>query len=339
MGADLRLVFPGKGPLMRPGNHWFGQSGGASMGGNQRLLGAHMSIAGGLERAVAAAQSLGMTTFQIFTHSPSQWSVSAKSTPLPANPTWKNWAPKPLDPGQIRAFVEAKSKGGFDFAVAHDSYLINLGAVASDLFSRSVAAFISELEKGEALGLCGVVTHPGAHLTQTVEDGLKRVAQGLNEAHKATRGLKTKTLLETTAGQGTSLGWNLEHFETLLNLVKEPERVEVCLDTCHLFAAGYGLGPGDGLETTLESLDRYIGWKKIALIHVNDSLKKQGSRVDRHAHLGQGCIGLKSLKAFLTQPGLAPLPLILETPKEEDDQGRPMDEVNLEILKSFDQPA
>ncbi len=282
-----------------------------------RPLGAHHSVAGGLTNAVNLAQCHRSTALQIFTKNANQWLGKAISD-----------ADAQLFRGRV---VEA----GLNFVVSHDSYLINVGSAKEDLFTKSVNAFVDELERAELLGLFGVVTHPGAHLESTPEEALLRVVKGLNAAHKKTDGFKVKTLIETTAGQGTSLGWRAEQIGWILERVDQPERVAVCLDTCHLFAAGYGMAPGEELETTITQMEAGFGLKNIRLIHTNDSKKPKGSRVDRHAHIGQGHIGLESLRAFVMHPKLVHLPLILETPKEKNEAGEEMDEVNLRLIEGF----
>ncbi len=282
-----------------------------------RPLGAHHSIAGGLIQAVFLAKSYRSTALQIFSKNANQWSGKA------------------ISDAEARLFREGVTEAGLRFVVSHDSYLINLGSAKEDLFEKSVHAFVDELQRAELLGLSGVVTHPGAHLDSTPEEALLRVVTGLNMAHKRTQGFQVKTLIETTAGQGTSLGWRAEQIGWILDKVDQPERVAVCLDTCHLFASGYGMAPGEELETTISQLDSGFGLKNIKLIHTNDSKKPKGSRVDRHAHIGQGHIGMVHLQAFVMHPKLAHLPLILETPKEKNEAGEEMDEVNLRLIEGF----
>ncbi len=282
-----------------------------------RPLGAHHSIAGGIINAVNRAQELQSSALQIFTKNANQWTG------------------KPISDGDARSFRQGVLDAKLNFVVSHDSYLINLGSAKEDLHAKSVHAFVDELQRAELLGLDGVVTHPGAHGESTPEEALQRVVDGLNASHKLTAGFRAKTLVETTAGQGTSLGWQLEQIGWILKRVAEPDRVGICFDTCHLFAAGYGMTPGEELESTIHAMEEAFDLKNIVLIHTNDSLKPQGSRVDRHAHLGKGHIGLERLRAFVMHPKLAHLPLILETPKETDEAGEDMDDVNLRLLEKF----
>jgi deoxyribonuclease-4 len=282
-----------------------------------RPLGAHHSIAGGIINAVNRAQELKSSALQIFTKNANQWTG------------------KPISDGDARSFRQGVLDAKLNFVVSHDSYLINLGSAKEDLHAKSVHAFVDELQRAELLGLDGVVTHPGAHGESTPEEALQRVVDGLNASHKLTAGFRAKTLVETTAGQGTSLGWQLDQIGWILKRVAEPDRVGICFDTCHLFAAGYGMTPGEELESTIHAMEEAFDLKNIVLIHTNDSLKPQGSRVDRHAHLGKGHIGLERLRAFVMHPKLAHLPLILETPKETDEAGEDMDDVNLRLLEKF----
>ena len=289
------------------------------------MFGAHLSVAGGLYKAVDSALAMTMDTVQIFTHSPSQWVVKGSGT---------NWAGTALAEADVGAFRSAVTKAKLNVTVAHDSYLINLAAPGDELFEKSIAAFSNEIERAEQLGLTYLVTHPGAHVGSGEEVGLQRVIVALNRVLKQTRGAKVVVLLETTAGQGTTLGWKFEHLRVLLNGVTEPERVQVCLDTCHVFAAGYGIATKPEYDTTMEEFDRLIGLDRIKLFHVNDSVKGLGSRVDRHAGLCEGQIGCDAFKLLVNDPRFADRPMILETPKENAD-GEEMDPVNLGRLRQW----
>jgi deoxyribonuclease IV len=289
------------------------------------MFGAHLSVAGGLHKAVDSAVALNMETVQIFTHSPSQWVVKGSGT---------KWAGTALAEADVAAFRTAVAKAKLNVTVAHDSYLINLAAPGEELFEKSIAAFSNEIERAEQLGLTYLVTHPGAHVGSGEEVGLQRVIVALNRVLNQTRGAKVVVLLETTAGQGTTLGWKFEHLQTLLNGVTEPERMQVCVDTCHLFAAGYGLATKPEYEATMTEFDRLIGLDRIKLFHVNDSVKGLGSRVDRHAGLGEGKIGSEAFKLLVNDPRFADRPMILETPKENAD-GDEMDPINLDRLRQW----
>ncbi len=288
-------------------------------------FGAHLSVAGGLYKAVDSAVKFTMETVQIFTHSPSQWVVKGNGT---------KWAGPPLPDADVTAFRQAVTNAKFDITVAHDSYLINLAAPGDELFEKSIAAFSNEIDRAEQLGLTYLVTHPGAHVGSGEEVGLQRVIVGLNRVLKQTSGAKVQVLLETTAGQGTTLGWKFEHLQTLLNGVTEPERVHVCLDTCHVFAAGYGIATKPEYDQSMSEFDKLIGLDRIKLFHVNDSVKGLGSRVDRHAGLGEGQIGSDAFKLLVNDARFADRPMILETPKENAD-GNEMDPVNLDRLRQW----
>ncbi|MFO0847645.1 MAG: deoxyribonuclease IV [Gemmataceae bacterium] len=280
------------------------------------LFGAHLSVAGGLHKAADAAAALGCGTVQLFSKNANQW------------------AAKPLRDDEITAFKSAVKSAKLKFPTAHDSYLINLAAPGDELWQKSIDAFVVELERAEALGLSYLVTHPGAHVGSGEDAGLARVVAGLDAALKRCGGFKVVVLLETTAGQGSTLGHRFEHLGVLLDRVAEPERYGVCLDTCHVFAAGYDLRSADAYATTFDAFDEHIGLKQLKLVHVNDSLKGLGSRVDRHAGLGLGQIGEDAFRRLVMDRRFAKLPLILETPKEDAD-GNPMDPVNLAALRTW----
>lgn len=278
-------------------------------------FGAHLSIAGGLTKAVSAAESLACDTLQIFTKNANQWTG------------------KPLAPKEADAFRKAVREAKLKHVTAHDSYLINLAAPGDDLYEKSIAAFIDEVERAEALGLEYLVTHPGAHTGSGEDAGLRRVVAALDRVHAATPGYKVKVLLETTAGQGTTLGCKIEHLEFLLKNAKESERLGICVDTCHLFAAGYPLA-GEGYDRTFDEVDDRIGLSRIGCFHLNDSVKGLGSRVDRHAGIGLGMIGEEPFRRLVNDKRFANRPMILETPKE-DAEGNLMDPINLAKLRSF----
>jgi deoxyribonuclease-4 len=280
------------------------------------IFGAHLSIAGGLHKAAEAAAALACGTVQLFTKNASQWVA------------------RPLGDDDIRAFKKAVRTAKLKFATAHDSYLINLAAPDDGLYQKSIAALTDELERAEALGLSYVVSHPGAHTGSGEGAGIARVVAGLDEVHARCSGFKAKILLETTAGSGTTLGSRFEQIAAMLDRVKDPARLGVCLDTCHVFAAGYPLADDADYATTFDAFNDLIGLSRLKLFHVNDSAKPLGSRVDRHAGLGLGHIGLSAFRRLVTDPRFANRPMILETPKEGDD-GKEMDPVNLDVLRRF----
>ena len=280
------------------------------------LFGAHMSGAGGLHNAVAASVEHACDTVQIFTKNANQW------------------AAKPLADADIAAFRKAVKQAKLKFATAHDSYLINLAAADDVLWNKSIDAFTIELERAEALGLSYLVTHPGAHVGSGVEAGIARVVKGLNAVHARFPGFQVKVLLELTAGQGSCLGAKLEEIAAIREGTKDPARLGVCLDTCHVFAAGYEIHTKPGYAALFEEFDDRIGLSHLRLFHVNDSVKGCGSRVDRHAAIGQGQIGLDAFRWLVNDPRFAKRPMILETPKE-NEAGEPMDSVNLATLRGL----
>ena len=280
------------------------------------LFGSHLSIAGGYYKAVDAAAALGLDAVQLFTKNNNQW------------------AAKPLSNDDVRTFRDAIERTGIQQPVAHDSYLINLASPKDELWNKSVEAFVIELQRAEALGLMGVVMHPGSYVESDEESGLKRIVKALDTVHRATPKFKTLTLLETTAGQGTNLGAKFEHLAWIIDHIKHPDRVAVCVDSCHIFAAGYPLATPDEYAATMSEFDRTIGLDRIRCFHLNDSKKGLGSRVDRHEHIGEGCLGLEPFRHIVNDPRFAKLPMYLETAKEQRD-GLEMDAVNLETLRSL----
>ena len=271
-----------------------------------------MSIAGGVDTSVARGILVGCRVMQIFTKNANQW----KAAPLAAD--------------AVRRFREELDRSGIGPVVSHDSYLINLASPKDDLRDKSVAAFLDELDRAEQLGLMGVVMHPGAHVGIGEEAGLDRVAESLRDILKATRQFRVNILIENTAGQGTSLGWSMEHLAHLLRGVDGHERVGFCLDTCHLHAAGHDLTTDAGHETTIAAFDAAVGLDRLRCLHMNDSLKPFGSRVDRHTHIGQGTLGEEPFGRIMRDARLAAVPKILETPKE--GEGLTEDRMNLATL-------
>ena len=275
-----------------------------------------MSVAGGLYKAVEAAAEFGMDVVQLFTKNNNQWNA------------------KPLKQSEIDEFRQSLEKTGITHPVAHDSYLINLASPRDDLWQKSIDAFTIELERAEALGLIGVVMHPGSFVDSSEEAGLARIIAALDDVHRRTAGFKTQTLLETTAGQGTNLGHRFEHLARIANEIADPERVGVCVDTCHIFAAGYPVATADEYVATMKEFNRIIGIDRIKAFHLNDSLKEFGSRVDRHAKIGDGKMGVEPFRHLLNDKRFAKVPMYMETPKGEEE-GEQLDAINLRTLRNL----
>jgi deoxyribonuclease-4 len=280
------------------------------------LFGAHMSIAGGCHNALLAARDHGCSCVQLFTKNANQWNA------------------RDLTDDEVRLFRRTLRQTKLRYPTAHDSYLINLASPNEELYRRSLEAFVVEMQRAEQLGLRYLVTHPGAFMDTDEDTGLARVAGALDEVHRRCAGFRVRILLETTAGQGTTLGHRFEHLARILSLAAEPERLGVCFDTCHVFAAGYPLAPERDYRETMRTFDRLIGLKRLCVFHVNDSLKPQGSRVDRHAHIGKGCLGLEPFRLLVNDRRFHNRPMLLETPKEGPN-GEDLDADNLAALRGL----
>ena len=278
------------------------------------LLGAHLSIAGGTPEAVKAARDLGCTALQIFVKNASRW-----------------YAP-PIAEEESRHFQELRELVQLRSAVAHGSYLVNLASPDEGLWRRSLSAVKDELERSEALGLEFLVLHPGSHLKTGETVGIQRISEALNHIHEECGELRVKIALETTAGQGTNLGYRFEQLRDMLDGCKLPERVAICLDTCHVFAAGYDIREEESYGATTARFEEVLGFEKLAVLHLNDSKRELGSRVDRHEHIGMGQIGLGAFESIMNDRRLVDLPKILETPKGEDGLE---DRRNLEKLRAL----
>lgn len=305
------------------------------------LLGAHMSIAGGLHKAVESAAALGMETVQIFTHSPSQWVVKPATPAAEQPPGSKNflkknseWCGKELSDEAVNIFRKTLRGTRLKSPIAHDCYLINLASPQPDLYRQSIEAFVVDIERAERLGLRYLVTDPGTPTEGDEDAGLKRIANALDECHRRCPGFKVQVLLETTAGQGRSLGHRFEHLARILSLVEAPRRLGVCMDSCHVFAAGYALAPARAYRETMDEFDRVIGLKRLKAFHLNDSKKPLGSRVDRHAHIGHGELGLEPFRLLVNDPRFHDHPMTLETPKKGANDEE-MDAVNLATLRGL----
>lgn len=280
-------------------------------------FGAHMSIAGGHERALEAGRAVDCSVIQIFTKSSNQWKA------------------KPLTPSNLEAFRQAREQTQIRQVIGHTSYLINLASPNDSLWEKSIAALIEELQRAEALGLSSLVHHPGSHVGSGEEVGLSRIVLALNRVLLATEGFNCRLALESTAGQGDSLGCRADHLGRILKCVELPERLAVCLDSCHLYASGYPLDPESSYNQTMNELDRAFGLEQVVAWHLNDSLKPLGSRVDRHAGIGEGQIGLEPFRRIVNDSRFEDLPMILETPKGLNEEGVDCDVVNLRRLREL----
>ena len=282
----------------------------------EHLFGSHLSIAGGYWKAAEAAAALGLRAVQIF----------AKNN--------NHWAGKPIAPAEAERFRAAVSAAKLVPPIAHNSYLINLCATDAELLAKSRSALAEELRRAQTLGIPHVVAHPGSHGGAGEEAGLRAIAESLDAVFAATADLPTTVALETTAGQGNSLGWRFEHLASIIAQCAGRDRLTVCLDTCHVFAAGYPLAPKSAYAKTMKALFAAVGAERLVCCHVNDSKKPLGSRVDRHEHLGRGELGEEPFRLLLADPRFRGVPLILETAKEDDPEtGLPMDTVNLATLR------
>ncbi len=279
-------------------------------------IGAHISISGGMEKALFKGKRLGCEVVQIFTHNTSSWYM------------------KPISSEQLELFEKAKKETKVIPVSVHVGYLINLASFEDKIWKNSVNALKKEIQRAELLGIPYVVMHPGAHKGVGEKEGIKRISEGLKEVISETS-QKTKILLETTAGQGTSIGYRFEHLSEIMERVNSPNRMGICLDTCHIFSAGYDFRTKEQYEALIRELERIIGIDYVFLIHINDSKKECGSRVDRHMHIGKGKIGEKGLAYFLKDNRFKEVPFIIETPKEKYGKGIDYDIINLQRLKQI----
>jgi deoxyribonuclease-4 len=278
-------------------------------------LGAHMSIAGGLWRALERGQALGCGAVQIFLKNQRQW------------------AARPLGPEDVRAFAAARRRTGIRWVFAHGSYLINLAAPAAADWGRAVDAFTDELERAEALGLLSVVIHPGSHLGLGVEAGLARVVAALDEVTRRTPGYRVRIGLENTAGGGGTLGRTFAELGALVGRAARPERLGICIDTCHLFVAGYDIRGRTGWTRALAECGEHVGLDRVLAFHLNDAGAGLGSSLDRHQHIGRGRLGLEPFRQLLRDRRLAGVPKVLETPKEPEPRADLENLARLRVLR------
>ena len=267
-----------------------------------KFLGAHVSASGGLYNAPLNAKAIGANAFAMFTKNQKQWSA------------------KPLTADEIAQFRAAVADGGFspDYILPHDSYLINLGNADPEKRGRSLASFTEELVRASQLGLKYVNFHPGSHLKEiTEEECLDLIAGSVNQALADPATGNVMAVIEATAGQGTNVGYRFEHIARIIEGIEDKTRVGVCIDTCHIFAAGYDISTASGFENVMSEFDRIIGMKYLRAMHLNDAKKPCGSRVDRHECLGKGCIGMEGFKYIMQSPYFEKMPLVLETPEPD----------------------
>jgi deoxyribonuclease-4 len=308
-------------------------------------------VAGGLYKAVERGEAAGCDCIQIHIVSPKRWPQNMSTSSGPAKQPVST-AKKPHQK-QVQVFTKTNNQrkaeaipadaaekfratleqSPINYPLSHSSYLINLGTADAALWKKSIDAFVVELQRAELLGIPHVVLHPGAHTKSTEEAGIAAVISALDEIHSQTRDLSSKCLLETTAGQGTTLGWRFEQLAEIVNGVQDPDRLGICLDTCHVFAAGYALSSQQEYRATMKEFDQTIGLDKIGAIHLNDSKRELGSRIDRHENIGQGHLGEDAFANLLTDSRFGDVPMYLETPKGTDDSGEDLDVVNLARLR------
>jgi deoxyribonuclease-4 len=280
-----------------------------------------MSAAGGVAKAVDRAEVHGCEALQLFTKNNNQWKG------------------KPLERAEIKRFRTRVDECGVSPAVSHASYLINLATTAPPLREQSIAAFIDELDRAHALGLLGVVIHPGTCTAGTDVGALRLVADAIRVAFKARPRRKTMVLLEHTAGQGRALGYRFEHLAAIIDHLDGSARVGVCLDTCHVISSGYDLVSAAGFTETFAAFERIVGFDRLRVMHANDSKRPCGSRVDRHEHIGEGCLGLEPFRRLFKDRRFAGLPLLIETEKSPDCSNPnkivadPLDMKNLDTLR------
>jgi deoxyribonuclease-4 len=281
-------------------------------------FGSHLSVAGGLHKAIATAVELGLDTVQIFTKNNNRWDA------------------KPLLQAEIDHWTRDWKASGMEQPIAHASYLINLASPDDVLWNKSVEAMVVELDRANQLKLEGVVVHPGAFTTGTEEGGMQRIIAGVTAVLGKTSAGSAKLLLENTAGQGSCLGWSLEQLGNLLEGINQPERVGCCLDTCHLFAAGYDLTSAKAFKEMRKKIDGLLPAAAVTAIHINDSKVVCGKRVDRHEHIGRGEIGEEAFRRILHDPFFRKRPMYLETEKGTDEEtGEDWDAINLRKLKDL----
>jgi deoxyribonuclease-4 len=277
-------------------------------------FGAHMSIAGGIHLAPERGVKVGCGVIQLFTQNSNQWRG------------------KPISDSEALLFRERWCESGLQEIVSHDIYLINLASAPGEIREKSLVAFREEMERCSRLGITKIVMHPGAHLGEGEEMGTNRICEAFNQLFEQVPEYTGKILLETTAGQGSNIGYRFEHLRNILQSTAFSERFAVCYDTCHTFAAGYDITTSEGYKKTFAEFDRVIGLDRLECFHMNDSKKGLNSHVDRHEHIGRGAMGLEGFLSLVNDLRFSKIPKIIETPKGEDDE---MDAVNLKVLRDL----
>jgi len=280
----------------------------------QQLLGAHTSTSGGVSKSVDLAEKLSFTAMQIFTKNNNRWFQ------------------KQLEEKEIEAFKTKLNNSNIKFVVSHDSYLINLCGTDKEILRKSRVALLDELERCELLGIPHLNFHPGSHLGAGEDDGIKLIAESINIVHDKTKGYKVSSMLETTAGQGTAVGYRFEQLQQIIDLVEQKERMAVCIDTAHIFVAGYDIKDSKNFKEAIKEFDEIIGLDRLKCFHLNDSKKPLGSRVDRHEHIGKGFIGEEGFSNIMNDERLREIPKILETPKGKEQLE---DLENLKMLRGL----
>lgn len=304
------------------------------------LFGSHVSVAGGLHKAVERAGSVGCECIQIFTSAPGRWPVQPRNAGVASEAFStkrdNQWVAKPLSEEAVSAWKEAYAASSLRHPIAHASYLINLAAPDDGLWQKSIEALRVELQRGDLLELEGLVVHPGAFTSSSEAEGLQRIVDGIHRVFEKTSLKTCRLLLENTAGQGSCLGHKVKHLGWLLEHIDDGQQLGVCFDTCHAFAAGYDISDAKGFRAMMREIKSELPAGSIKALHLNDSKKPCGSRVDRHEHIGRGCIGDEGFLHLFSESSLGHLPGYLETAKGEDPEtGENYDCINLRRLRSI----
>ena len=280
------------------------------------LLGAHMSIAGGYYKAAEEARRCGCDVVQLFTKNNTQWRA------------------KEITDEEARRFRAALAELKIGSPISHASYLINLASPNEALRTKSIDGMVVELLRAEQLGIANVIVHPGAHTTATEEEGIASIAASIDEIYRRLPRCKAQVTLEITAGQGSCLGWKLEQLAAIIGQTKQPAKLHICVDTCHAFAAGYNLREAKGYQSFWRQFDELLGLNRLVAIHLNDSKRELGSRVDRHEHIGRGQLGAEAFRRLLRDKRFRHVPMYLETAKGTED-GESLDVINLRVLREL----